>query len=247
VHAGTKVSPFKANSGQKPRMGFEIGKKGKHEGAEKFAERMKNVQEEAKAALQKAQEEMKRYADRERGEVEEYRVGDLVLLSTKDLKYQMVGRRMDKFTERFVGPYKVKAIISSNAIELDLPSTVRIHPVVNVSQVRRYKSQVEGQRKETPQPVVIEGEEEWEVEKIMNKRKVRGREKYLVQWKGCMAEEDTWESRENLKNAMELVEEFERNYSREEEEEVRQQEAREDKKAFNRELLRRYMAKLLYG
>ena len=104
---------------------------------------------------------MKRYTDRERGEVEEYRVGDLVLLSTKDLKYQMVRRHMDKFTEHFVGPYKVKAIISSNAIELDLPSTIRIHPVVNVSRVRWYKSQVEGQRKETPQPVVIEGEEEW--------------------------------------------------------------------------------------
>jgi len=95
--------------------------------------------------------------------------------------------------------------------------------------------------------VVIEGEEEWEVEKIMNKRKVQGKKKYLVQWKGCTAEEDTWESRENLKNAMELVEEFERNYSREEEEEVRRQEAREDKKAFNRELLGRYTAKLLYG
>jgi len=39
---------------------------------------------------------------------------------------------------------------------------------------------VEGQRKEMPQPVVIEGEEEWKVEKIMNKRKVRGRDKYLV-------------------------------------------------------------------
>jgi len=172
VHAGTKVLPFKANSGQDPRMGFEMRKKRKHEGAEKFAERMKNMQEEAKAALQKAQEEMKRYADRERGEVEEYKVGDLVLLSTKDLKYQMVGRRMDKFMECFVGPYKVKAIISSNVIELELPSTVRIHPVVNVSRVQRYKSQVEGQRKETPQLVEIEGEEEWEVEKIINKRKV---------------------------------------------------------------------------
>ena len=47
---------------------------------------MRNVQEEAKAALQKAQDNMKRYVDRERGEVEEYRIGDLVLLSTKDLK-----------------------------------------------------------------------------------------------------------------------------------------------------------------
>jgi len=110
-------------------------KKGKHEGAEKFVERMKNVQEKAKAALQKVQEEMKRYADRERGEVEEYRVSDLVLLSTKEIKYQMVGRHIDKFTEHFVGPYKVKAIISSNAVELELPSTIRIHPVVNVSRI----------------------------------------------------------------------------------------------------------------
>jgi len=180
VHTGTKVSPFKANSGQNPRIGFEMRKKGKYEGVEKFVEKLKNVQEEAKAVLQKVQEDMKRYADREREEVEEYRVSDLVLLSTKDLKYQMAGRQTEKLTERFVGPYKVKAIISSNAIELDLPSTVKIHSVVNVSRVRQYKLQVEGQRKETPQPVVIEGEEEWEVEKIMNKRKVLGRDKYLV-------------------------------------------------------------------
>ena len=93
--------------------------------------------------------------------------------------------------------------------------------------------------------MVIEGEEEWEVEKIMNKRKVRGRDKYLVRWKGCMAEEDTWENKENLKNAMELVEEFEREYCREEEE-VRWQEAEENKKVFSRELPGRYMAKLLY-
>jgi len=191
VHTGTKVSPFQVNHRQNPRMGFKLRKKRRYEGAERFAERMKKVQEEAKAALQKAQEDMKQYADRERGEVEEYRIDDLVLLSTKDLKYQMVGRRMEKFTECFVGPYKVKTIISSNAIELDLPSTIKIHPVVNVSRVRRYKSQVQGQRKEAPQLVVIEGEEEWEVEKIINKRKVWGRDKYLVQWKGCMAEEDT--------------------------------------------------------
>ena len=120
--------------------------------------------------LSKAQEDMKRYTDRHRGEVEEYKVEDLVLLSTKDLKYQMVGRRTEKLTERFVGPYKVKSIVLTNAIELELPSTVRIYLVVNVSRVRRYTSQVEGQKKEMPQPMVIEGEEEWEVEKIMNKR-----------------------------------------------------------------------------
>jgi len=166
------VSPFKANQGQDPRMEFEMRKKGKYKGAEKFAEKIRSVQEEAKAALQKAQEDMKQYADRERGEVEEYKVDNLVLLSTKDLKYQMIGRHTEKFTKCFIRPYRVKAIVSSNAIELELPSTVKIHLVVNVSRVWKYKLQIEGQKKEVPQPVVIEGEEEWEVKKIMNKRKV---------------------------------------------------------------------------
>jgi len=60
-------------------------------------------------------------------------------------------------------------------------------------------------------------------------------------------EENTWESKENLKNAMELVKEFEKEYSREEEEEVRRQEAEGDRKIFSRELPGRYTAKLLYG
>ena len=78
-------------------------------------------------------------------------------------------------TERFVGPYKVKGIVSSNAIELELPKSIRMHPVVNVSKVRLYKPQVEGQKKTSPKPVIIEGEEEFEVEKILNKRIVRGK------------------------------------------------------------------------
>jgi len=50
---------------------------------------------------------MKKYANRKRTEVDEYKVNDLVMLSTKDLKYQMVRRRTEELTERFVGPYKV--------------------------------------------------------------------------------------------------------------------------------------------
>ena len=86
IHAATKISPFKANCDQDPRMGFKGRRKGKYEVAEKFVERMKRVQEEAKAALGKAQEEMKKFANRKCREREEYRVGDLVLLSMKDLK-----------------------------------------------------------------------------------------------------------------------------------------------------------------
>ena len=51
VYTGTKVSPSKANNRQDPRIGFKMRKKGKYEGAEKFAERMRSMQEEAKAVL----------------------------------------------------------------------------------------------------------------------------------------------------------------------------------------------------
>ena len=87
IHAATKILPFKANYGQDPRMGFEGRRKGKYEVAGKFVERIKKIQEEAKAVLGKAQEEMKKFANRRRGEGEEYKVGDLVLLSTKNLKW----------------------------------------------------------------------------------------------------------------------------------------------------------------
>ena len=82
---------------------------------------------------------MKKFTDKRQREGEEYRVGDLVLLSTKDLKWQMKGRRSEKLTECFMGLYKVKGIISSNAIELELSKSIRIHPVVNVSRVWLYK------------------------------------------------------------------------------------------------------------
>ena len=105
-----------------------------------------------------------------RTEVDDYKVGDLVMLSTKDLKYQMVKRRTEKLTKRFVGPYKIKKIISSNAVELELPSTIKVYLVVNVSRIRRYIGQVEEQRKKQLAPVIIEGEEEWEMERILNKQ-----------------------------------------------------------------------------
>ena len=68
-------------------MGFETRRKEKYEGAEKFAIKIKEVQEEAKAALGKVQEEIKKYTDRKRAEIDKYRVEDLIILSTKDIKY----------------------------------------------------------------------------------------------------------------------------------------------------------------
>ena len=141
---------------------------------------MQKIQKEVKAALKKAQDEIKKFADRKQSKREEYKVENLVLLSTKDLKQQMKGRRLEKLMKYFVGPYRIKGIVLSNVVELELPSSIRIYPVVNVSQVHLYKPQVEGQKKVLPKPVIIKEKEEFKVEKILNKRVVWRKKKFLV-------------------------------------------------------------------
>ena len=189
THTATKMLPFMANYGKEMRMRGDIRKKGWVESVTEFVQRMKKVQKEAAAALKKTQEDMKRYTDRGRKETEEWKRGDRVLLSTKDLVFKE--RPTKKLTERYVRPYAIEEVVSSNAVKLQLPSSMRIHLVVNVSQIVRYKEQVKGQKKEEGKPVEVEGVEEWEVEKILNKKKTRGVTKYLVWWKGFTAEGDT--------------------------------------------------------
>ena len=73
---------------------------------------------------------MKWYTDRKRREGDEYQKGNLVMLSTKDLKQQMKEKRIEKLTEQFVGLYRVKEVISTNAIELELPLSIKIYLVL---------------------------------------------------------------------------------------------------------------------
>ena len=87
--------------------------------------------------------------------------------------------------------------------------SMRIHLVVNISQIVQYKKQVRGQKKEQGKPIEVEGAKEWEVERILNKKKIREVEKYLVWWKEFIAKRDIWERKENLKNTGEALEEFE--------------------------------------
>ena len=88
VHTATKVLPFMANYSKELRMGNNIRKRGIVEKVTEFVERMKKVHEEAEVALKKAQEDMKRQADRRRKESKNWKKGDRVLLSTKDLVFK---------------------------------------------------------------------------------------------------------------------------------------------------------------
>ena len=153
---------------------------------------------------------MKRQVDRNRKEAEEYRVGDKVLISIKNFLMELMKRVTKKLTEKFIGPYVVRKIVSENAVELELLVSLRIHLVVNIRRIVKYREQVEEQKKILPPPVEVAGEKEYEVEKILDRQERRGKTKYLVKWKGYMVEENTWEGLENLKNAMEKIEEFEK-------------------------------------
>jgi len=104
---------------------------------------------------------------------------------------------------------------------------------------------VEEQKKEEGKPMEIEEVEEWEIEKILNIRKIRGVDKYLVQWKEFTAEHDTWERKEDLGNAREVLEEFEGRINAE----VRRQEKIDmaEERDFRRgELPEKFTAKMLY-
>ena len=164
------------------------------------------------------------------------------MLSTKDLMFKK--RPVKKLVDWYVGPYTIDEVVSTNVVKLQLPTLMRIHPVVNVSWVVWYKKQV-GQKAEEVKLVEVEGVKEWEVEKILNKRKVRRVVKYLVQWKRFIAKHDSWERKEDLENAKEVVVEFEGRLNAE----VRKQEKLDmaEERDFKRgELLEKYIEKMLY-
>jgi len=103
---------------------------------------------------------------------------------------------------------------------------------------------VEGQKKEEGKPMEVERVEEWEVEKILNKKKIRGVEKYLVRWKEFTTEGDTWERRENLKNAEEALADFEGKMEIRKQEKIEEAEDRDFRRG---ELPGKFTAKMLFG
>jgi len=112
----TKVLPFIANYGRELRIGGDIRRRGKVEKAMEFVERMKQVQEETRTALKKAQEDMKRQADKGRRESKNWKRGDRVLLSTKDLVFKE--RLARKLVDQFVGSYTIEKVVSTNMVKL---------------------------------------------------------------------------------------------------------------------------------
>jgi transposase InsO family protein len=211
VSSTTRMSPHFALMGYHPNIG-EPAARGEQPGeevpdAQERVQRLHNERDAAARRWRSAQEEQAKYHNQRRTP-RSYNVGDLVLLSTKNLKLRLPSRKM---SPRFEGPFRVLEAIGAQAYRLALPQEYsRIHDVFHVSLLEPWHDRHEQDATAERMPVALEvnGGEEYEIEKVLSARKRKGTNQYLVQWKGWPSNYDSWEPEDHLQHAKDLVEEY---------------------------------------
>jgi hypothetical protein len=168
-----------------------------------FANRAE-AQEQAKAAMTLAAEHMKWYFDLHKSEVP-FKVGDKVLLKGADLKV----RTTLKLAQKNYGPYEIIVQPSAVNFRLKLPQSVVVHPVFHASKfIPFHEDTIADRIPKQPDPISVEGHEEFEVEQILDSQVQRRKIQYLVRWAGYDESNETWEPLHNLKHAHRLIKRF---------------------------------------
>jgi hypothetical protein len=218
VNASSNQTPFFLNSGQHPLLALDIALKSKNKinnpSVTDLLENMHTAIEHAKVCLAEAQQRQQRYANEHRRDIT-FSVGDKVMLSTNNLSSL---DKAPKLLPKYIGPYMIKRVISPVAYELDLPNNMKIHPTFHVSKLKPYienNDELFPNRGQIvrPAPDIIDGEKEYEIERILGKRERKyGRGKrveYLVLWKGYPIHEAMWLPIRSLSNAKDVINEYE--------------------------------------
>ncbi|MBW0550029.1 hypothetical protein O181_089744 [Austropuccinia psidii MF-1] len=178
--------------------------------AGKLSTKIQSVQQDVKRELEVTINWFKRYADKSRASPPVFNPGDMVWLSSKNIKSTILwelllcGIKMRQYLEGEI-------TVSTHTYHLKLPSQWKsIHPVFHISLLEAVKtSMIPNWHQEPPPPITIE-EEKWEVSQVLDSNLKRRKLCYLVEWKGFSQdpERSTWEPAKNLKNCPDLVKYF---------------------------------------
>jgi hypothetical protein len=193
VNASTGFSPFYLMYGYDPVTPPILGKRecSKVQSVDEMVHNMSADLQSAREHLLKAQQQQKKYADKHRRHVQ-FSVGDEVLLSTENVVIKDANK---KFKPRWCGPFVVEAVVSEVAVKLTLPVTMRIHPVVHVSNLKHFVSRPDAPEPEPFVPVLDQQEPEC-IRMIVSHRIVQHGQKqwyeYLVLWHNKPLCEASW-------------------------------------------------------
>jgi len=206
----TGTSPFFSNYGYDPRMDF-LDKQTlptDDQAAQSFIVTMRELHAHLQTEMGYVQERQQENADGHRHPAPSFQVGDKVWLNAKNIRTRRPSQKLDN--KRHDGPYKVKEKIGTHAYRLDLPNTMKIHNLFHVSLIDlAANNRLEGQIIPPPPPVEVEGEEEWEVQEVLDSKLVRNQLRYLVKCVGY--DETTWEPAESI-NEVKVVDDFHERY-----------------------------------
>ncbi|MBW0528021.1 hypothetical protein O181_067736 [Austropuccinia psidii MF-1] len=164
-HSSTKQSPFFTVYGRDPH--FDSVHITQDTPAGKLSTKIQSVQQDVKRELEVSINRFKRYADKSRASPPVFNPGDMVWLSSKNIKST---RPTKKLSERWLGPFPILKKVSTHAYHLKLPSQWKsIHPVFHISLLEPVKtSKIPNRHQEPPPPIIIEEEEEWDVSQILD-------------------------------------------------------------------------------
>lgn len=227
IHASTGYTPYYLNYGQEIILPLDraIAELLPTNNPDAF-NRIKKLKEalmQARKNIEAAQRRQSQYVDSHRREVI-FKEGDEVLLSTEHLK--LIGNNSNKtksqvtpkFAAKFIGPFKILKVVNNNAYELELPTTLEIHPVINIDRLKPYHDgslmfphRSRSGIRPPPTTVTADGTPTYEVEQIIAKRGTGKQLRYLVRWLGYPLYECTWEPVSNLKDAQQAIADFEDN------------------------------------
>jgi len=152
---------------------------------------------------------MEEFANRKRKPPPRYRVGDKVWLSTKNIHTQRPSKKLD---HKHIGPFTILEQIGTTSYRLDLPQSMRIHPVFHSNLLRLDPNDPLPSQQTSPlPPIVIDGEDEWEVEAIADSRLYYRKLQYKAVWKDHPPD-NTWYPATDFAHAPEIVQAFHRRY-----------------------------------